>query len=169
MLLRLVAAHQASAEVIDKIVAILGGDLILLSEIREQTNKPVVRLLANLQESPTLEQDALPYLVERRILQREIDYLAAPKERDLMQSLALRYLADTYTHTTADELLAALTQRDISQADIEEELLLYMKGMDYIRRKYRFSDDIESPDVVMKLFRQWIDDLKSKMSLQMLP
>ena len=165
----LCAPLTARAEVIDKIVAILGRDLLLLSEIREQTNKPVVRLFANLRDSPTLEQDALPYLVERRILRQEIEYLAEPKERDLMLTLAFQYLADAYHQGNADDLRARLTQQAVPQADIEAELLLYMKGMDYIRRKYRFSEDIESPETVRRLFRAWIDDLKQKTALQILP
>ena len=169
MLISLCAPLTARAEVIDKIVAILGRDLLLLSEIREQTNKPVVRLFANLRDSPTLEQDALPYLVERRILRQEIEYLAEPKERDLMRTLAFQYLADAYHQGNADDLRARLTQQAIPQADIEAELLLYMKGMDYIRRKYRFSEDIESPETVRRLFLAWIDDLKQKTALQILP
>lgn len=157
------------AEVIDKIIAILDHDLILLSEIREQIAKPVVLIIANVQGSSQPEHDALPYLIERRLLKREIQYLAFPKEKERMKELAFSYLARTYKHDSPDELRRKLRQAGISDTDVEDELLSYMKGMDYIRRKHRFSDDIESPQVVMELFQTWIERLNASITLQMIP
>jgi len=158
-----------SAEMIDKIIAIFDQDLLLLSEIREQTAKPITLIIANIQTSAQPEQDAIPYLLERRLLEREIRYLAYPKERELIKNLALSYLAMTYQHGTADELINKLEQAGISTASLDDELLLYMKGMDYIRRKYRFNADIESPQVVMELFQAWIKELRANVKFQMIP
>lgn len=159
----------SQAEVIDKIVAILDQDLILLSEIREQTAKPETLIIANVQTSAQPEQDALPYLLERWLLEREIQYLASPKETERMKKLALTYLALTYKHGTAEELLNKLHQAGISEASIESELMLYMKGMDYIRRKHRFNADIDTPQVVLELFQDWIKTLNANAKFQMIP
>jgi hypothetical protein len=43
-----------------------------------------------------------------------------------------------------------------------------MKGLDYIRRKYRFNADVDDPDVVLKLFQQWLDELHAKAEVQTL-
>lgn len=157
------------AEVIDKIIAIFDQELILLSEIREQIARPATLIVANVPNSSQPEHDALPYIRERRLLKREIQYLASPKEPAQMQELALSYLAVTYQHGTADDLRKKLERAGISDALVEEELLLYMKGMDYIRRKHRFSDDIESPQVVMELFQTWINELNADTKFQMIP
>ncbi len=158
---------RLSAEVIDKIIALLDHDLILLSEVREQTAKPATLIIANVAASA--ERDALPYLVERRLLEREIQSLAYPKDKERMEELALAYLAETYRHGTADELRAKLEDAGISRASVEDELLLYMKGMDYIRRKHRFSADIESSSVVMELFQTWVKELHASIKLQIIP
>ncbi len=160
---------RLSAEMIDKIIAILDHDLILLSEIREQTAKPATLIIANIADSAQRERDALPYLVERRLLEREIQSLAYPKDNERMEELALTYLALTYRHGTADELRVKLKDAGISRASVEDELVLYMKGMDYIRRKHRFSADIDSSSVVMELFRTWVKELNASIKLQIIP
>ncbi len=157
------------AEVIDKIIAIFDQELILLSEIREQIARPATLIVANVPNSSQPEHDALPYILERRLLKREIQYLASPKEPTRMQELALTYLAIKYQHGTADDLRKKLEHAGISSASVEEELLLYMKGMDYIRRKHRFNDDIESPQVVIELFNTWMNELNAGTKFQIIP
>ncbi len=154
------------AEVIDKIVAILDGELILLSEIREQAEKPVVQVLANLNTPDVLEEQALSYLIERHLLKQEIHYLAFPKEKAFTKSLAIDYIIITYRHGSLAKFETLVQANNISEAALEEELTLYMKGVDYIRRKYRFNTDIEQPDVVLNLFQQWLKDLKAKARIQ---
>lgn len=162
----LFSSSTTPAEVIDKIVAILDEELIFLSEIRECTEKPVVKVLANLQNSPNIEQDALQYMIERRLLQQDIQYLAFPKERDLTMSLALQYIINTYHKGDEQGFKQQLQAQAITDAELEEELTLYMKGIDYIRRKYRFNADIDTPDVVSNLFQQWLKELKAKAKIQ---
>ena len=158
----------AGAELIEKIVAILDGELILLSEIREELKDPVAQILANLDTDSTLQEDALPYVIERKLLQREIQYLSTPKEKDLTKSLALQYISINYEHSSLEELLQKINERKLSEEDLEQELLLYMKGVDYIRRKFRFNTDIDKQDVVLGLFQNWLKDLKVKAKIQML-
>ena len=156
------------AELIEKIVAILDEELILLSEIREELNDPVAQVLANLDAGSGLEKDVLPYVIERKLLQREIQYLSTPKEKALTKSLALQYIQGRYTHNTIEELRQKLDDRGISEKALEQELLLYMKGVDYIRRKFRFNTDVDKTDVVLNLFQKWLKDLKAKAKIQML-
>ena len=155
-------------EVIDKIVAILDDELILLSEIREQTEQPVVQVIANLATSEGHEEHALDYLIEKRLLQREIHFLAFPKETELTKTLALDYLAMAYNHGSSEKLQEELHAHNISETALEKELTLYMKGVDYIRRKYRFNAEIDQPEVVLNLFQHWITALKTKARIQRL-
>jgi hypothetical protein len=154
------------AEVIDKIVAILDEDLILLSEIQEGTRKPVVKVIANLDTSGNIEQDALQYIIERHLLLREVQYLAFPKEKELVKSLAIQYIINTYYNQDAKTFAEKVQAQRITEAEIEQELTLYMKGVDYIRRKNRFSADIDEPNVVLNLFQKWVEDLQAQVKIQ---
>ena len=158
----------ARAEVIDKIVAVLDDELILLSEVREYMEKPVVRILANLANSTNIEQDALQYIIEHRLLLREIQYLAFPKEKELAMALATQYIIDTYYNKDTQDFEQQLQTEGITDTELEEELTLYMKGVDYIRRKYRFNADIDAPDVVLNLLQAWFKDLKVRTKIQTL-
>ncbi len=151
-----------AAEVIDKILAFLDDELILLSEVRECAAKPVTRIVANLDQSSDEERDALDYLIEQRLLQREISYLAFPRERERIMSLVMEYLSSAYYDGNRQSLEQQLQQQGFSGAVLEQELELYMKGMDYIRRKYRFNADSNDPEVALHLFQQWMNDLKAK-------
>lgn len=154
------------AEVIDKIVALLDEELILLSEIRENTEKPAGRILANLDNSTNIDRDALQYVIERRLLLREIQYLAVPKEREVVRDLAAQYIINTYHNQNTREFKQQLEAQGITQAELDEELMLYMKGVDYIRRKFRFNVDINDSEVVLNLFQKWVEDLKAKARIQ---
>lgn len=164
----LFTSMSAGAEVIEKIVAILDEELILLSEVREELKDPVAQTLTNLNAGSTLEEDALPYVIERKLLQREIQYLSTPKEKELTKSLALQYISTNYNHNTPEDLRQKIDERGISEEALEQELLLYMKGVDYIRRKFRFNSDIDNPAIVLNLFQKWLKDLKAKATIQML-
>ncbi|MBD3307133.1 hypothetical protein GF339_11965 [candidate division KSB3 bacterium] len=159
----------AWAEVIDKIAAVLDEDLVFLSELREEAESPVVKLLLNLDTTQnTTEDRVLPYVIERHLLLQAIQYLAPPKNQDLTMSLALRYLSNTYHDTEAPELEQQLEAAGISESALETEIMPYLKGIDYIRRKYRFTADIDAPEVVLNLFQQWINDLKAQTDIRTL-
>ena len=154
------------AEIIDKIVAILDEELILLSELRECISKPVVKVVANLDGSVNIEQDALRYMIERRLLLREVQYLAFPDEKDLVKSLATQYIINMYYHKDAPAFAAKVQTQGIADAELAQELTLYMKGIDYIRRKSRFNADIDNPEVVLDLFQKWMKDLQARAKIQ---
>ena len=137
------------AELVDKIVAILDEELILLSEVREYTKKPVARVIANLDASGDVDQDVLRYMIERQLLLRRIQYLAFPKEKELVRTLAIQYIINTYHNKNAQAFAEKVQTQEITEIEIEQELTLYMKGVDYIRRKHRFTEDIDDPDVVL--------------------
>ena len=156
------------AEVIDKIVAILDDELILLSELQAMTENPVVSALANLDGARMNIQDVLQYVIERRLLAREIHYLATPKELEPVKSLALQYILATYHQNDQQQFEQQLQIGGVSEAELKNELMLYMKGFDYIRRKYRFNANVADQEVVMNLFQQWLKDLKAKAQIQIL-
>ncbi len=151
----------ASAEIVDKIMAILDEELILLSEVREIAAKPVNRIVANLESSPDVDKDALQYVIERRLLQQEIQYLAFPKEKDLVLALVTEYISASYHNNNMQSFEQQLQAQGITKAQLEEELELYMKGIDYIRRKFRFDADVNDPAKVLELFQSWIKDIKA--------
>ena len=152
----------AEAEVIDKILAVLDEELILLSEVREFAAKPVNQIVANLEHSSDVDRDALDYLIEQRLLQREIKYLAFPKEPERVLSVVMEYMSATYHDGDIQSLTRQLQQRGIPQTALETALELYMKGVDYIRRKYRFNADSNDPEVVLNLFQQLVRELRTK-------
>jgi hypothetical protein len=156
------------AEVIDKIVAILDEELILLSEVREYTEKPIARVIANLDASSDVDRDILRYMIERQLLLRSIQYLAFPKEKELVQTLATQYIINTYHNKNAQAFAEKVQTQGITEIEIEQELTLYMKGVDYIRRKHRFTEDIDDPDVVLELFREWVGELQAQVKVQTL-
>lgn len=160
------ACFSGQAELIDKISAILDEDLILFSEVHEASEQPAVQVCAALHNSSSEFQTALGYLIERHLLRREIHYLAFPKEQEEVKALALRYLIDTYYAGDAQAFEKSRQKSTLSEEELEEELLLYMKGMDYIRRKYRFNADISDAQVVLNLFRKWLDDLRAHTRIQ---
>jgi len=146
----------------------LEGELILLSEVREAAARPVVQVLVNLDASVQVEQDVLSYLIERRLLSREIQYLAFPKEAERIKTLATQHIITTYYQGDEGTFADRLSLHEITDTQLEQELTLYMKGLDYIRRKYRFNADVDDPDVVLKLFQQWLDELHAKAEVQTL-
>jgi len=156
------------AEIIDKIVAILDDELILLSEVQKHIRKPVVKAVVNLDPSIDMQQAALRYMLERHLLLREIQYLAFPRERELLRSLATQYIIDTYHNKDVQAFAEKVQAQGITEAEIEQELTLYMKGVDYIRRKHRFTEDIDDPDIVLELFREWVADLQAQAKIQTL-
>ncbi|PID59102.1 hypothetical protein CSB45_01465 [candidate division KSB3 bacterium] len=164
----LLASLTAEAELIEKIVAILDGELILLSDIQQELENPVAQVLADFDENSLQEEDVLTYVIERKLLQQEIQYLAAPKEKTLTKTIVLEYISKTFGHRTLEDLQQKLLTHRISDRDLEEELRLYMKGINYIRRKFRFKADIDNPDIVLKLFQKWLEDLKAKATIQVL-
>lgn len=157
-----------SAEIVDQIVAILDEDLILRSEVRECAAQAVVQACANLEANGGLEQAALRYLIERRLLLREIQYLAVPKEAEPVQTLAVQYLIDTYYRQDAQAFTAKVQALGLTEAALLPELTLYLKGLDYIRRKHRFNEEIDDPNVVLQLFRKWLADLHTQAKIRTL-
>ena len=125
-----------------------------------------VKVVANLDGSVNIEQDALRYMIERRLLLREVQYLAFPEEKDLDRSLATQYIINTYYHKDAQAFAAKVQVQGVTDAELEQELTLYLKGIDYIRRKSRFNADIDNPDVVLDLFQKWIEDLQARAKIQ---
>lgn len=158
----------ARAEVIDKIVAILNDEIILLSELHEVMENPAVNVLVHLDSANSKVQDVLQYVIERQLLAREIQYLATPKDLETVKSLAIQYIVNTYYQQQRQVFDQQLAASGISEAQLNDELLLYMKGVDYIRRKYRFNANIDDQDVVMNLFQQWAKELKTKAQVQIL-
>lgn len=158
----------ARAEVIDKIVAILNNEIILLSDLHDVMENPAVNVLVHLDSANSEMQDVLQYVIEQQLLAREIQYLATPKDLETVKSLAIQYIVDTYYQQQRQVFDQQLAASGISETQLNDELLLYMKGVDYIRRKYRFNADIDNQDVVMNLFQQWVKELKTKTQIQIL-
>lgn len=156
------------AEIVDKIIAILDEELILLSEVREYTENPVVRVLANLGASGDVDRDVLQYMIERQLLLQRIQYLAFPKEEELVKTLATQYIIDTYHNKETQAFAEKVHAQGITEIELEQELTLYMKGVDYIRRKHRFAEDIDDPDIVLELFREWVGELQAQAKIQTL-
>jgi hypothetical protein len=155
------------AEVIDKIVAILGEAVILLSEVREHARMPVVQAVAAIGDANNIEP-TLRYMIERQLLIQEIQYLAFPREKEVIRSLVLRYIINTYHQQDKQAFEERVRASGVTEAELDQELAVYMKGIDYIRRKYRFSEDVENPDVVLKLFQTWLEELQNKTDRQIL-
>ena len=107
------------AEIVDKIVAILDEELILLSEVRECTEKPVARVIANLDASGDVERDVLRYMIERQLLLRRIQYLAFPKEKELVRTLATQYIINTYHNKNAQAFAEKVQTQGITEIEIE--------------------------------------------------
>lgn len=156
------------AEVVDKIVVILDAELVLLSEVREHASKATARAVANLLEAETLEESTLHYIIERRLLNREVQYLAVPREQESLKALAIRYLVKIYHQQDAQAFSNIIQEFGVTDDELEQEVALYVKGIDYIRRKYRFSKNVEDADVVLKLFENWLNELKTQATIQIL-
>jgi hypothetical protein len=159
-------ATPVCADIIDQIVAILDDELILLSEVREHAMNPASRAVANLQQTPALEEKTLQYMIERQLLTREVQYLAASREIATLKTLALQYIIKRYYQQDAQAFSDVVQATGISDAELEQEIALYMKGMDYIRRKHRFSENIDDPETVVALFEDWIDELQTQATIQ---
>lgn len=155
------------AEVIDKIAAILDQNVILLSEVREYTDKPIVQILIHTDASENIDQQTLRYLLERHLLSREIHYLAFPQEMEVTKAVVLEYIIQKYSVQDAETLEQKIQEYGIMQEELEQELIPYIKGVEYIRRKNRFGEDVEKPEVLLKLFRQWIEELHAQANIQM--
>jgi hypothetical protein len=161
-------AVPVRADIIDQIVAILDGDLILLSEVRELAMNPASRAVANLQQTSALEEKTLHYMIERQLLTREVRYLAVSREIATLKTLALQYIIERYHQQDAQAFSDVVQATGITGLELEQEVALYMKGMDYIRRKHRFSENIDNPETVVKLFEDWIDELRTQATIQIL-
>ena len=161
------AVAPASSEVIDRIVAILDGDLILLSEVREHAIRPATRAVANLQTVETSEEDILHYIIERQLLTHEVEYLAVPRDLEQAKEFAIRYIVATYYQQDEQAFSNAVQTAGITEDELDRELMLYMKGIDYIRRKYRFNEDVEDADKVLSLYTNWLKGLKNQTTIQL--
>lgn len=155
-----------SAELVDKIVATLNDELILFSEMQDVIQRPAAQMIANLRIAADQEHIALTYLIERQLLMQEVGYLAFPKDSERVKTLALQYVINAYHDKDAKEFESQLQEAGIADTALEQELMIYMKGMDYIRRKHRFGSDIDNPELVLNLFRQWLDALKAAAKIE---
>lgn len=158
-----------SAEVIDQIAAIVNADLILLSEVREASRQPAIQVIAHVNVTNNLAlQQTVRYLIERQLLTQEIQALAMPREQAFGRSVALRYIITTYYGDNAAAFAEQLRIHHLTEIDLDQELAAHIKGIDYIRRKYRFSDDVDKPDLVLERFREWVAELQAQVNPQIL-
>jgi hypothetical protein len=107
-------------------------------------------------------------MIERQLLVQEIQYLAFPREKEVVRSLALQYIVNTYHQQDMQAFEKSVQAYGITEAELEQELAVYMKGVDYIRRKYRFSEDVENPERVLELFRAWLEELRNQTDILIL-
>jgi hypothetical protein len=156
----------SQGEIIDKIVAVLGNDLILFSEVQEYAQQPVVQVVAHLEDNPEIEQDTLNYLLERQLLFQEMHYLPLPRDIEAVQTLAVRYIVATYYADNLAAFTANVQAHGIDAHTLADELAPYMQGLEYIRRKNRFQENGADPDGILRLFRAWLAELQAQTMIQ---
>ncbi|HWP48729.1 MAG TPA: hypothetical protein VNM22_16355 [Candidatus Limnocylindrales bacterium] len=156
---------------VDKIVAIVQNtDIITWSELREAANSKSLGFLLDLQGTPD-EKKVLEYLIENRLILHEIGYLSHRNVEPIELEVALRWIIKAYIQPghsllTREEFQKALEEKGISTQELKQLLEPQLRGIEYIRRKNRFTADIQDPEKVLELFENWIEELKKQGEIQ---
>lgn len=152
---------------VDKIVAIVQNtDIITWSELREAANSKSLGFLLDLRGTPS-ENKVLQYLIENKLILHEIGYLSYRNVEPIELDVALRWMRKAYIQQdssvpTQEEFQKALEEKGISTEELKRLLEPQLRGIEYIRRKNRFTADIQDPEKVLELFENWIEELKKQ-------
>jgi len=163
VLASLVQAPPSEGVLVDKIVAVVNKDIIAWSEVKEAMASKPLRFLLSPQGAPK-EGEILQYLIENKLILQEVSYLSYLGTDPLELEVALKHTMKNYP--TEDEFRKTLEGNAISQEALKGLLEPQLRGVEFIRRRNRFTADVQDPGVVLQLFEDWLKGLKEKADIQ---
>ena len=145
ILLGLTAAAPSYAdEVVDGVAAIVGGDIILLSEVKTAETMRRDRLNPKKHLS---QGDILDDLINEHLVKQEMDRLkieVSPQELDHALRMVLMQ-----NHMTLDQMKAELTQDGIAFDNYKQDLSDRVRFMKFMRQYVYSKIDVTDKDIEM--------------------
>lgn len=165
----LLQAPPSQGVLVDKIVAIVNEtDLITWSQVREMMTSKTLRALLN----PHIpkEEEILQYLIENTLILQEIGDLSYHNTNPVDLEIAGKWIMKKYgqdnSFPTEKEFDAILEQKGLSREELKKLLEPQFRGIEYIRRKNRFTLDVQDSEKVFQLFEDWLKELNKKAVIQ---
>lgn len=154
MMMCVAAANaQPSGELIDRTLAIVGGQPITLTDVRAVTALGLI----DTREGGDAIRAATQRLIERRLVLREVERYAPPEPSDV--AVESRLAAISARFATRDELRAALTAVAFSQARLRAWALADLRIAAYLEQRFASA---ESSERRAELVRDWVADLRRR-------
>lgn len=126
----LVPGASSSAELVDRIVAIIDQEVITLSEAEEALRVGRVRASTSLSLREVVDR-----LIERRLVAREVDRFTPTPVPQAQVEAALVDVKESFPSESAYE--AALADNHLSEQELEAELREQLKVTRYLDRRFR--------------------------------
>ncbi|MDH4099990.1 MAG: SurA N-terminal domain-containing protein [Nitrospirota bacterium] len=138
-------AINAHAEVIDRILAIVNGDIITRSDLDDAIEVNRLRNPSERRERPVLEKEILEELVDRRLLVQEarrlmISEISAEEIDDAVRQVKAGY-------TDEEAFRKALADADMTEADMREQLKDQLLIRRFIERRIRLMVRVDMEEV----------------------
>ena len=143
--------YETGAEIIDKIVAIVNGDIITLSELREIS----VPYLEKMKSKFSLNYDEEQFKeTERRILDQLIDEKLVIQEADRLEivieekdvDMAIRDVRDS-SKLSEDQFKHALDEEGVSFEEYREQLKNQIKKMRFLEQEIKYRIQIKEKEI----------------------
>ena len=150
LVLILMAAAAASAEVIDRVMAIVDGHLITLSDVR----RAMTLHLVDRDGAPAGEAVALERLIDRMLILQEVERYAPPEpERAALD----KQVSDVERRLGNGNLVSALSDVDASEAWLRQWVRDDLRMRAYIDQRFAGAAE-PTDDELENYFRQHPDE-----------
>jgi hypothetical protein len=152
LLLSMLASQATAGELIDRVVAVVGGDLILMSDVRAATTLGLVDTAGAADPMRT----ALTRLIDRALVLDEVSrYLPPEPDADAIDN-ELRLVRERFA--TAQAFAAAMTGLGLSDAELREIVRQNLRIRAYVDQ--RFAAD--TPERAQAAIADWVAGLRRR-------
>lgn len=142
---------RVSGEVIDRVLAVVSGSLITLSDVNAARDLGLVKL----RESPDPVRDVLSQLIDRELQLAEVDRYAPPEPSAADVDREVQTVRSRFP--SAEALEAVLARSGIDLAHLRETMRENLRIRGYLDQRFSVSDE-RRPQVV----DEWIAGLRRR-------
>lgn len=135
----------ASAEIIDRILVVVNGDIITKGDLDDAIEVALMRNPGERHNRAAVEKDVLEELINRRLLLQEARRLMISDVSDEEMDAAVRQVRSGYT--SEQEFMNALADADMTEADLREQLKDQLLIQRFIERRVRLLVRVDMDEV----------------------
>ncbi len=139
-------------EVIDRVVAVVAGDIILLSDVRAARELGLVER----GEEADPNRDALNRLIDRALMLAEVDRYAPPAPSD--EAVAEALAAVRARSVSAEAFSQALSRVGLEEMHLGEIVRENLRIQSYLAQRF----PADTPERRAELVAEWLDGLRRR-------